>query len=388
MRLPVTIAVISSALLAAPIAPGEAPDRIAGQVEWKRLQDAPGMLGLWVEDKCVGKLNPSTGQWTFHTGRPLDLKALAKQFNPPAASTSAPPSVPTSRATTAQSFGIATARTANFIVRANTQADADEFAQLAERERKQRAIEWLGHEMPRWRNPCRLTVDLAAQDGGGATSFDFRGGNIDMQIKGPRNRLRTVTLPHEVTHTVFAHYIGQPVPRWADEGGAQLSEDAAEQVRHDKRCKHALNNGEGIKLSYLFRMTKYPHDGRDILVFYAESYSVARYLVDRIGRPAFLKFVAAGMQSGWDPAAQSIGFKDVDDLEARWIDYLKKGGPAAGLCKCGPSCPGQGCSCGCQPSRATAANWWWMVPATVALSVTMSALKNRRPVAEVANGRS
>ena len=50
------------------------------------------------------------------------------------------------------------------------------------------------------------------------------------QITGPKERLLNSVLPHEITHTVFAHYFKQPVPRWADEGGAVLSEDEIESL--------------------------------------------------------------------------------------------------------------------------------------------------------------
>ena len=40
-------------------------------------------------------------------------------------------------------------------------------------------------------------------------------------------RMLHSVLPHEMTHTVFAHHFRYPVPRWADEGGSVLSEDDA-----------------------------------------------------------------------------------------------------------------------------------------------------------------
>ena len=48
-------------------------------------------------------------------------------------------------------------------------------------------------------------------------------------------------LPHEVTHTVFAYYFRCPLPRWADEGGAVLSEDDIELDKHDKIVRQILN---------------------------------------------------------------------------------------------------------------------------------------------------
>ena len=57
---------------------------------------------------------------------------------------------------------------------------------------------------------------------------------MKMEIQGPWNGSSAASLPHEVTHTVFAHYFRHPVPRWADEGGSVLSEDDVERDRHDQ----------------------------------------------------------------------------------------------------------------------------------------------------------
>jgi hypothetical protein len=218
----------------------------------------------------------------------------------------------------------ATVRTTNFIVETARQDDAQEFARLAEFYRKQKAIEWLGKEMPPWREPCRLRVTITGNGAGGATTFDFEGATVyqEMQIEGARERLKHSVLPHEVTHTVFAHHFRQPVPRWADEGGSVYSEDDLERSRHDKLCKTILNDGRGIQLRALFRMTNYP---RDVMTLYAQGYSVTKFLVEQSDRQTFLNFVAAGMQNGWDAAVREYyHYQDVSDLEAKWIDHLKK----------------------------------------------------------------
>ena len=218
----------------------------------------------------------------------------------------------------------ATVRTTNFVVQAARQDDAEEFARLAEHYRKEKALDWLGREMPPWREPCHLRVTVARTGAGGATTFDFNGREVhqEMHIEGERERLKHSVLPHEVTHTVFAHHFRQPVPRWADEGGSVYSEDDVERARHDKLVVQVLNSGRGIQLKALFRLKEYP---RDVMTLYAQGYSVSKYLVERSDRQTFLNFVAVGMQKGWDAAANEFyKLRDVDDLEAQWIDHLKK----------------------------------------------------------------
>ena len=226
-------------------------------------------------------------------------------------------------ATTA-GLNAATVKTTNFIVETARQDDAEEFARLAEHYRKTKAMEWLGKEMPNWRQPCRLRVQVTSNGAGGATTFDFNNGQVsqEMQIEGARERLKNSVLPHEVTHTVFAHHFRQPVPRWADEGGSVYSEDDLERTRHDKLCKQILNSGEGIQLKALFQMKEYP---RQVMTLYAQGYSVTKFLVEQSDRKTFLEFVGMGLHDGWDRAAQQVyKFRNVDALEQAWIDNLKK----------------------------------------------------------------
>ncbi len=76
---------------------------------------------------------------------------------------------------------------------------------------------------------------------------------------------------------------------------------------------------------HLFAMKEYP---RDMIVTYAEGYSVVQFLVDQGGRKKFLEFVASGMKSNsrnWDEACRSIyGYQSVDALEDTWIQSLYK----------------------------------------------------------------
>ena len=125
-------------------------------------------------------------------------------------------------------------RTQNFVVTAPDERTAQQFGQMAEQYRKQKALEWLGQEMPNWSHPCPLIVKPTMGGAGGATKFnyDFRGGFdvLSMEIEGEYNKMLHSVLPHEVTHTVFAYHFRYPVPRWADEGGSVLSENDSERA--------------------------------------------------------------------------------------------------------------------------------------------------------------
>ena len=237
--------------------------------------------------------------------------------------------------------------TTNFVVEAPDPALAKKFGDMAEFYRREKALEWLGREMPNWPRKCPLQVIVNMGGAGGATTFGFGsdGGRSivtsqQMEIRGDVKQLLHSVLPHEVTHTVLAHHFGQPVPRWADEGGSVLSENDEERFQHDVRCRELLNAGRGIKLGVLFRMANYP---KDMIVLYAQGYSITAYLVEkggggREGRGRLLQYLAIGMQGSsrdahgtpetWDNAARQVyGFDSTNAMEKAWLDYLRNPAP-------------------------------------------------------------
>lgn len=214
----------------------------------------------------------------------------------------------------------------SFQVKAANPEVARQVAEAAERARKKLALLWLGQELPPWTTPCPIRVKLSTNGSGGATTFIFENGRVlsqEMNIEGTLERILNSVLPHEVMHTILAHHFGMPVPRWADEGIGVFCEDELEQNRHDQLTGQILNTpGRAIPLSRLFRIPQYPPD---VMVMYAEGYSVAKFLVQREGRQTFLNFVRKGRSLGWDKAAcECYGFADVEKLEQAWLNWIKE----------------------------------------------------------------
>ena len=234
------------------------------------------------------------------------------------------------------------AQTENFEVLAPTKKLAEQFGTYAEMYRKEKALDWLGAEMPRWKQRCPLVVEITPGRTGGATTFMFKrstGGGVtnqDMKIFGDVKQLLESVLPHEITHTVLAHHFGRPVPRWADEGGSVLSENDVERLDHDKKCREFLNANRGIPLKHLFPMKDYP---KDTIVLYAQGFSVSNYLIDLgggglAGKQKFLDFLSSGMMRdgrNWEAAVQQhYAAANVDELQDNWIDSLKSASVARG----------------------------------------------------------
>jgi RNA polymerase sigma factor (sigma-70 family) len=213
----------------------------------------------------------------------------------------------------------------NFDVTGTTPENCRRIATAAEGLRGKLAKLWLGKELPDWPKPCPVKVIVATTAASGATTFVFDDGAtapVQMALTGTLERILYSQLPHEIAHTVLAAHFGRPVPRWADEGVAVLSEDETERNRHANLMTELLNGGRALRLAYLLPLKEYPSD---IMTLYAQGYSVTRFLVEKGDRGGFLEFVKAGMTHGWTQAARSTyNVAELADLEKEWIDSLRK----------------------------------------------------------------
>ena len=210
------------------------------------------------------------------------------------------------------------------------QASADNFGLWAEKWRKEKAIEWLGKEMPNWTAPCPLTIkvtknapDVTYSSGGGATSFAFEPFRVTvtgMNVEGSVDRITKSVLPHEITHTVLAYHFGQPVPRWCDEGMAVCSEDEKERRLQMDMAVQLANLPRAVPIQRLFAAKDYPPD---VMAFYVQGYSVTDYLIRQSSRKVFLQYVAKAQTDGWDAATKQYYQCDCIQLEGRWLKWLR-----------------------------------------------------------------
>ena len=221
-------------------------------------------------------------------------------------------------------------RSANFIVETSDPNFALQVAQTAEKCRHDLAVEWLGKEMPNWSQPCVMAVQVGAHLGaGGATTFVFDRGEVfnwRMSIQGSPQRILDSVLPHEITHMVYASHFRQPLPRWADEGGATSVEHSSERNKHRQMLDQFLRTGRGIAFSQMFAMTEYP---RDIMPLYAQGYSLAEFLIQTGGRRKYIEFLGDGMQNDdWSGAIQrNYGLQDLGMLQTTWLAWVRQGSP-------------------------------------------------------------
>ncbi|MFL5341627.1 MAG: RNA polymerase sigma factor [Gemmataceae bacterium] len=212
----------------------------------------------------------------------------------------------------------------NFVVTGAPLATCNRILLSAEMFRARIAKQWLGKELPDWPRRCPIAVTLNAAAPASATTFNFGAApelTMHMTLSGSFDRVYGTCLPHEVTHTILADHFRQPIPRWADEGAALLSEPEEEGQHYHNQTVALLKDGRAIRLASLFGMKDYPSD---VGTLYAQGHSVTRFLVERKDRPAFLEFVKIGMKDGWEAAAKKVyDLSSLTELEQAWLDSLR-----------------------------------------------------------------
>lgn len=100
-------------------------------------------------------------------------------------------------------------------------------------------------------------------------------------------------LPHELAHIFFREIIGlsgQSLPAWIDEGFALFSEPG-DKEKFKKVVRQAIQSDMVISLNQLNLIRK-PHDldPEKLLIFYAQSWSLADFFIMNFGKTRFLKF--------------------------------------------------------------------------------------------------
>ncbi len=144
---------------------------------------------------------------------------------------------------------------------------------------------------------------------------------VNLRVDHP-NLIKAI-LPHEVTHVVLADlFPRQQIPRWADEGLAVLAEPLSEQALRAADLEEPLKAGRLFRLNDLMVMD-YPqaeHWG----LYYAQSVSLTRFLVDAGTPTQFIKFVQSAQESGFEPALRDVYAIDgYGALHDRWITYAR-----------------------------------------------------------------
>ena len=202
-------------------------------------------------------------------------------------------------------------QTANFRIFHCNSALAQQVAEVAESVRTAQAKRWGSPAIhSAWTPRCDLYLYPNPQSYAQATGQPETSPGIStmtnngvrvlsrrMNLRADNPLLMTMTLPHEVTHIVLADlFVVQQIPRWADEGIAVLAEPVAEQHHREADLREPLESGRVFPVSQLMAMD-YP-EPKDWRLFYAQSVSLTRYLVDQGPPERFIQFVRDSQRIG------------------------------------------------------------------------------------------
>jgi hypothetical protein len=161
----------------------------------------------------------------------------------------------------------------------------------------------------------------------GISTMRMTDGRIDgrrINLRADHSNVVKAVLPHEVTHVVLADlFPHKQIPRWADEGIAVLSEPTYEQSVRAADLNEPLAAGRLFRLNDLVTMD-YP-DPRYLSLYYSQSVSLTRFLVEQGTTARFVQFVQQAQWSGFEPALEKVyAIHNFGDLQTRWLTFAKE----------------------------------------------------------------
>ncbi len=204
--------------------------------------------------------------------------------------------------------------TTNFRIFHLDESLAQQVARAAEAARDVQQKRWSREgTQPRWEPRCDIFLFPNAKefsqmtgqptDSAGFSTMGLNAGHVTarrINLRADHPNLVHAVLPHEITHVVLADlFPTMQIPRWADEGMAVLSEPSKEQELRAGDLDEPLAEGVLFKLADLMTMD-YP-DAQYWGLYYAQSVSLTRFLVEQGSPTRFIEFVQSAQRNGIEP---------------------------------------------------------------------------------------
>jgi tetratricopeptide (TPR) repeat protein len=209
---------------------------------------------------------------------------------------------------------------------------AERLAMIAEETRATMYRKWFDADEVEWQPQCEVILHpsgtsytqmtgVPANSPGHSRVESDPSGRIISRRVDVRLDIATMAdavLPHEATHVVLAGMFGNaPVPRWADEGIAVLSEPDEKIDLHRRNLLKHHKDGLLFGLKELMELKDYPHP-RQIGAFYAQSVVLVEFLVQKGGPKKLTEFVKDGVRQGYDAALQRHYNMTFTQLDHAW----------------------------------------------------------------------
>jgi hypothetical protein len=110
----------------------------------------------------------------------------------------------------------------------------------------------------------------------------------------------------------------KPMPRWADEGMAVLTEPTEKKQAHLRNLGDLAQRNRLFTSRQLMTMSDYPA-GNQWPMFYAESVSLVEFLVNRGGPAKFVEFMERSLANGYEGELKRVyDFASFDELDREW----------------------------------------------------------------------
>lgn len=169
---------------------------------------------------------------------------------------------------------------------------------------------------PNWKSQCVVVLHARAEDYAcavaqpgtrsvGCTTLQVDHGKVTFRridIRCDRPNWRSSALPHELTHAVLADRLsGHPLPLWADEGLAVLSEAPTTRRAREAVLMESVQRGRQFRVRELLAQGELPAPERRDL-FYSQSAMLVALLIERVGPAGFLAYVERADSVGDDAA--------------------------------------------------------------------------------------
>ena len=215
---------------------------------------------------------------------------------------------------------------------------ADKAAESAESVRAAQAKRWGTSALQRaWSPRCEVYLypdgkafaDATGQpeSSPGFSTMESNGKQITTRkviLRADHPQILAAILPHEVTHVVVADlFTAQQIPRWADEGIAVLAEPETEQNLRAADLRESLSSGQVFDLRQLMSIDT--PEPKDWSLYYAQSVSLTRFLVEQGTPEQLVQFVRESGGKGIEVALRDIyrivGFAE---LQERWQGYARE----------------------------------------------------------------
>jgi hypothetical protein len=171
------------------------------------------------------------------------------------------------------------------------------------------------------------TLNRVGDSSVGATTLRMDAGRVvcrRIDLRADAADWADSALPHELTHVVLAdQFSGNPLPRWADEGLAMLSESPAKRELRLGHLRNSLAGQPTYRLQDLLHVEQLPPAHlRD--AFYGQSLALTSWLIERRGSDAFRRFLEAARDNGVDRALRDeLHVAGIDALQHEWSQWTR-----------------------------------------------------------------